>query len=311
MCRRGRTPRGPYRLELESPSSSRCHPLGQRTPCARAVPAAMARHGSCLECLTQLPNRHVLDRAKRNVLWCRGRIGVLHALVNRGMAEDPKQNGGRRRFMDGVTAVLVVCAIILTAMSVRRELGADRATSTFPRIAVEANWQQYAREGQAIGTRTAAVTIVEFGDFGCRYCGRFVTYVDSLERLGLPVRVIYRHFPSKRPTAIPGIRASECAARQGRFEAMHHALYAHLDSIGVAAWSWFGALAGVPDLKQLETCVQQTNPILSLAADTLAAKELDVHGTPTLLIHAVRSNGLPPFDSLRAYVERAYARTIR
>ena len=163
--------------------------------------------------------------------------------------------------------------------------------------------------GPQSGPSDADVAIVEFADFTCPYCGEFVHYVDSLRKLGRSVRVVYRHLPSLRnPHSVPAIRASECAASQGRFEGMHRALYAHADSLGTAPWSWFAEVAAVKDRERFGACMRSDAPLAVLHDDTVAARRLRVAGTPTLLIHSTRYDGLPVFDSLMAYVDRAATR---
>ncbi len=88
---------------------------------------------------------------------------------------------------------------------------------------------------------------------------------------------------------------------------MFDALYAFGDSLGKAPWLWFAELAGIKDTEAFGRCVLEDGPLPVLNEDTAAAKRLRVAGTPTLLIHSLRYNGLPPFDSLVAYVDRAAA----
>lgn len=210
-----------------------------------------------------------------------------------------------------VTGILVACAIVVTVLVVRRELLPNRGSQgSIAGIRYQKDWAAYAREGRPIGSPNARVTIVVFADFQCPFCARFARYNDSLSRLGIPVRVLFRHYPlPNHPAALAAARASECAAALGRFGHMHDALFAHPESLGVAPWWWFAALAGIEtkDSVQFNHCVQDSTPITALANDTVAGNRLGVRGTPTLLIHDLRIDGVPPFDSLKAYVERAAA----
>jgi len=216
-----------------------------------------------------------------------------------------KGAGIRALLADVAIGALVICAISLSLVTVWGRLVDKSPPGAFPRITTETNWAEYANGGNVLGPEDAAVTIVEFADFTCRLCGLFATYADSLEAIGLPVRLVYRHAPSRHPSALPAVRASQCGALQGRFEALHDALYAYQDSLGVASWEWFGRVAGVPDSIAYRECTGRSDPIPVLHEDSLAAKRLAVPGTPTLLIHELRSNGVPPLDSLIAYVQRA------
>jgi protein-disulfide isomerase len=199
-------------------------------------------------------------------------------------------------------------------MVVRRELRPPSQQSGVvdERVSIERAWETYAAEGHSIGPPDATVTIVEFSDFQCSFCRGFAVYYDSLRSLGVDVRVVYRHFPLPgHRFAIDAVRASECAAEQGRFDRMHAALFARQDSIGVASWLSFADAAALPDSAAFESCVASARSIDALVRDTSAARRLQVRGTPTLLIHDIRVNGLPQFDSLQAYVMRAADRRVR
>jgi protein-disulfide isomerase len=215
----------------------------------------------------------------------------------------------RRLLADGATGVLVLCAVVVSAATVRREFFSDRRTSTLPFVSVEKEWSLYAKAGHVLGQDDAPVTIVEFSDFQCGFCAKFALYMDSLRALGINVRVIYRHFPLQTHTfAIPAIRASECAAEEGKFTSMHALLFNHADSLGIASWWWFAKAAGLQDSVRFHKCLARTGPIPALVRDSAAARQLGIRGTPTLLIHDLRLNGLPGFDSLRAYISRAKAK---
>lgn len=209
------------------------------------------------------------------------------------------------RLADALTIALAVVALGAGAVTIRNEM--NREPTRLPRASIEADWQRYASEGQSIGAPEAAVTIVEFADYQCPFCRQFTLDVDSLRKLGRSVRVVYRHLPARsHPHARQAARVSECASEQGRFEAMHAALNQHFDSIGIAAWKWFGNGAGIGNMPEFERCVAAETPVVSLTRDSIAAHELKVRGTPTLLVHQQRYDGLPPFDSLLAYVDRAH-----
>jgi protein-disulfide isomerase len=129
--------------------------------------------------------------------------------------------------------------------------------------------------------------------------------MDSLRALGVKIKVRYRHLPGARHRfAIPAIQASECAADAGKFESMHDMLFRHTDSLGIVPWWWFAKAAGVQDSVRFHQCMARTDRVAALTEDTVAARRLGATGTPTLLIHEIRSNGLPTFDSLRAYIDR-------
>ncbi|HEX5727256.1 MAG TPA: thioredoxin domain-containing protein, partial [Longimicrobiaceae bacterium] len=201
-----------------------------------------------------------------------------------------------------------LCAVIVTALVVRRELFPPRPAAPPPQeVAQVSGWRAYAANGHRFGPADAPVSIVVFSDFQCPACRALVTQLRVIRaEFAGQVAVVHRHSPLRiHPFAVEAARASECAAAQGRFEAYHDALFVDQPSIGLAPWSRFAANAAVPDLPAFERCVTTPGPVPALERDTLDAKALRVAGTPTVLVNGLRFTGTPPLDTLRAYVRRA------
>src|SRR5919206_534227 len=87
----------------------------------------------------------------------------------------------------------------------------------------------------ALGPRDAPVTLVEYGDFECPFCGMaYPELKDIRGRLGDRLRFVYRHFPRpEHPHARHAAEAAECAAAQGEdhFWAMHDRLFEHQQAL--------------------------------------------------------------------------------
>lgn len=218
-----------------------------------------------------------------------------------------------KRFVLGdiTTGILVLCAVVVTGLLVRREFSGPISTQYARNLGVEEDWERYTASEHTLGVPGAPVTIVEFGDYECPACGVLHMYLDSLLSLGSRFQVAFRHFPLKiHRFAIPAARASQCAADQGHFERMHRVLYENADSLGLVTWWWYARTAGVGDSAAFDLCLRSATAGRSLARDTLDAQRLGVSGTPTLLIGSLRVNGVPPFDSLRAYIERRRQETV-
>ena len=82
----------------------------------------------------------------------------------------------------------------------------------------------------ARGPANAPVTLVEYGDFECPFCGRAYPELKRvLKKLGPKVRFVFRHFPliAEHPHAQHAADVAEAAAAQGKFWEMHDLLYAH------------------------------------------------------------------------------------
>lgn len=205
------------------------------------------------------------------------------------------------------SAAVVLCAVVLTALVVRRELFSAPPRSA-PREQVVADWRSYAAEGRRTGPADAPVTVVVFSDFQCPACRMLAESLDSVTaRRPGQVAVVYRHFPlsSVHPYATAAARASECAAGQGRFEAFHDALFREQALLGIQPWRSFAAGAGVADLDAFDRCVAGTAPDAAILRDGRAGERLRVTGTPTVLINQHRFQGAPPLAELERQIERA------
>ena len=86
-----------------------------------------------------------------------------------------------------------------------------------------------------LGSTHAAVTLVEYGDFECPFCGRAYPELKRvLRQVGAKVRFVFRHFPmtEEHPHAQHAAEVAEAAAAQGKFWEMHDLLYQHQAALG-------------------------------------------------------------------------------
>lgn len=191
------------------------------------------------------------------------------------------------------------CALVLTVLLVRREIVQPGGSSP-PASRVVPNWAELRRGGQRLGPASAPVTIVEFSDFQCPFCARFARDVLAPARARYPaaISVMYRHWPlSIHRFATDAAIASECAARQGRFEQYHDALFATQDSIGAWSFQRFARIAGVPDLAAFTRCLSDAEAAARVSRDRRAAIAVGAAGTPTFIVNGVVLGA--PLDAAR------------
>lgn len=198
------------------------------------------------------------------------------------------------RGLNMALGVLSLCAIVITGLVVRRELSPASASAS--RSTVVRNWRTLAREGQRLGPPNAAITILNFSDFQCPYCRQLDHSLRSIRhRRPKEVAVVYRHFPLEaiHPHAFGAAVASECAAQQQRFEELHNVLYDRQDSIGALSWAAFAMRAGVADSAAFAACMVGRAAAERVRADVRAGMNLEITGTPTVVVNGVRLNGTP------------------
>jgi protein-disulfide isomerase len=219
------------------------------------------------------------------------------------------------RLLGVATGIVVVCAVTVTALTVRRELFATpKRGPSAPRSPEKvANWRAIADAGTRIGPAAAPIIVPEFSDFQCPFCRRLAPVLKELKaKYPLEVAVSYRHFPIPRHAhAGVAAQASECAGAQGRFEAYHDALFASADSIGKLSWADFARTAGVPDTKRFERCLADSTYKSRVEQDVKAGMDARVRGTPTVLVNEWRLVGAPSLVTLDSVVQTEMARRKR
>lgn len=212
------------------------------------------------------------------------------------------------RLGDVATALVTVCAIVVTAAVVKREFLDDPAVPTTSAPTIVENAENYRKGGHLIGPRNARVVLVEFSDFECEFCARFSNTIRGVMRaFPSDVSLVYRHFPltATHKHAFTAALASECAAAQGKFARFHDALFARQDSIGVTPWESYARSAGLPDLEMFTGCIRDSVFKERVLTDVEAGNRLGVGGTPTFLVNDLLVRGGVDSVQLSAYVRAA------
>jgi protein-disulfide isomerase len=158
-----------------------------------------------------------------------------------------------------------------------------------------------ARE-HVLGDVSAAVTLVEFGDFECSYCARAVALVDEVRaRLGRRLRFAYRHFPiaELHPHAQLAAEASEAAAVQGRFWEMYGLLFKHQNALDRASLVRYAGRLGL-DLARFTSDLDDHvfRDVVALQAE--GGQWIGVKGTPAFFIDGRQYAAAHEPDALEA-----------
>jgi len=161
------------------------------------------------------------------------------------------------------------------------------------------------------GPMSAPVTVVEYGDFECPYCGRAEPSVRELLADFGDVRYVWRHLPltDVHPHAQLAAEASEAAAAQGSFWDMHDLLLDHQDALRPADLMRYAKQIGL-DQEQFAGDLRKHNGRGRLAEDVDSADLSSVSGTPTFFINGQRHYGAYDITTLSAAVKAARARAV-
>ncbi|MEV5575693.1 Na+/H+ antiporter NhaA [Spirillospora sp. NPDC052269] len=155
-----------------------------------------------------------------------------------------------------------------------------------------------------LGPPDAPVTLIEYGDYECPFCGAVQPVVDELkERFGDRLRLVFRHFPLQEihPHAMPAALVAEAAASHGRFWEMHRLLFEHqlaLNDRDLLAYSERLGFFPWEDVRELERRVGEVRR---------GGKRAGVTGTPTFFLNGVEYGGSHDLDAFSAAVEAAIA----
>jgi protein-disulfide isomerase len=145
----------------------------------------------------------------------------------------------------------------------------------------------------ASGPENAPVTLVEYGDFECPYCGMAYLVVKSAQReLGKQLRFVFRNFPlaEAHPHARLAAQAAEAAAVQGKFWEMHDALFEHQDALEAEDIAGYAKSLGL-DMAQFARDLQDAKYTKRVRDDFRSGVRSGVNGTPTFFINGSRFEG--------------------
>jgi protein-disulfide isomerase len=219
----------------------------------------------------------------------------------------------------GVGLIIVVSVISFGAFS-STDLALQNNDDTSTREgAIPLSIASLIQQGSYVkGDADAPVTLIEFADFQCPFCGRFARqtapvidkeYVETGK-----VSMVFKHFPLRGPDSILASIASQCAGEQSKFWEYHDILY---ENQGAENSGWaskdrlkaFASEIGL-DRQQFDSCLDGEKYKSIVDRDLALVEELDLQTTPSFLI--LRSDGTEmevlegahPFSSFKALIDK-------
>ena len=168
--------------------------------------------------------------------------------------------------------------------------------------------QPVSARDHAEGPADAPLTLVEYGDYQCPYCGAAYPIVKRLQKkLGKKLRFVFRNFPltQAHPFALIAAEAAETAALQGKFWEMHDLLYekqTFLEPEVIPPWAESIGL----DLDKFGNDIKQGVVEKRIQEDRQSGIRSGVNGTPTFFINGTRYDGSPDYGSLLSALESEF-----
>jgi Na+/H+ antiporter NhaA len=160
------------------------------------------------------------------------------------------------------------------------------------------------------GSENAPVTLVEYGDYECPYCGQAEVVVrDLLDSFGDELRYVWRDLPLNdvHPNAQMAAEAAAAAGAQGEFWAMHDKLIEHQDELTPHDLRLYAQELGL-DVDRFWDELRRRDYSARVAEDVASADASGVAGTPSFFVNGARHQGAYDVPSLTKAVRTARTR---
>jgi protein-disulfide isomerase len=157
----------------------------------------------------------------------------------------------------------------------------------------------------AQGPANAPITLVEYGDYQCPYCGEAHPVVKQLQKaFAKRLRFVFRNFPltEAHPYALIAAETAEAAALQGKFWEMHDRIYENQEELEPDILPVWAEEIGL-DLDRIGTALKQGTVKKRIKEDLASGIESGVNGTPSFFINGMGYDGESDYESLRAALE--------
>ncbi|MBX7101898.1 MAG: thioredoxin domain-containing protein [Myxococcaceae bacterium] len=154
------------------------------------------------------------------------------------------------------------------------------------------------------GPKTAPVTIVEWSDFQCPFCGRVVPTLNELEKqYEGKVRVAFKHQPLPfHQNAKPAAMASMAANEQGKFWQMHDKLFSNQQALDRDSLDRYAKEIGL-DMGKYKAAMDSNKFDAQITADSNEGMKVGANGTPTFFINGRQVVGAQPIEAFKAVID--------
>ena len=160
------------------------------------------------------------------------------------------------------------------------------------------------------GEENAVITIVEFSEYECPFCKRYVdeTYPQILDEYGEKIRYVFHDYPLPFHThAQKMAEVARCAGEQDKYWQMHDLLFKNRETWvnkedASADITGYAKSLGL-DLEKFNSCLDSGKYTQAVKDDMALGQTVGVQGTPTFFINGKRLVGAQPFESFKAIIE--------
>ncbi len=154
------------------------------------------------------------------------------------------------------------------------------------------------------GAKDALVTIVQFSDFQCPFCGRVEPTIDQvMKEYAGKVRVAWRNLPLPfHSNAKPAAIAAMAANQQGKFWQMHDILFKNQQALSAADLEKYAQQIGL-NMSKFKAALADKKLVAAIDADAAMGAKIGARGTPAFFINGTFLSGAQPFDRFKALID--------
>lgn len=154
------------------------------------------------------------------------------------------------------------------------------------------------------GAADAPVTIIEFSDFHCAFCGRFAaeTLDPLLKNYDGKVRLVYRDYPFQTSGSVVAALAGQCMNEQGKFWEFHDLTFKNQQALTREQFITYAQQLGV-DVASFTTCLDSQKYMDKVKKDVADAQTLGVNGTPAFFVNGRFISGAQPYTVFASYID--------
>ena len=157
------------------------------------------------------------------------------------------------------------------------------------------------------GSKNAPVTIVEFSDFQCPYCGRFA--IETLSQIKTnyidtgKVKVVYKDFPlSFHENAQKAAEAAQCAFDQDKFWEFHDKIFQNQQDLSVISLKRFASELEL-NTEKFNGCLDSGKMAARVQKDVQEGASVGISGTPAFLVNGIGVTGAQPFEVFKQIID--------
>jgi len=212
-----------------------------------------------------------------------------------------------------IAGLMIAGAIIVTNRNSKpslKEIGQQQAqnlpdTNSQPQPTAPSVEFKITKDDHVRGDFNAPITLVEFSDFECPFCGRhYPTMNKILNDYKGKVRLVYKHFPlGFHPNARKAAEASECAGEQGKFWEYHDKIFENQSSgLSIEKFKQWAKDLGLNSNK-FNDCLDSGKYAQKVQADYQEGSQKGVNGTPATFVNGQLVSGALPYESFKQIID--------